>query len=254
MLSVTEAYPQTKFQESRQLKQHRHQLVTGQIPEDQRRQPWKLIQSAHKREKKRWDHAQAVKAAKGDWQANRQSKENPQHMQWGHRLITKEHWRRQMTKHFEAIFKQQPGQQIREEFAKMRQLLEQRCKETPYKLVEEKELRAIQARWRRKKATGPDRVSNEALSFFPSHNSAASKLIWTLDDTLYKGLSPSRDFQDITVLLPKTAQPSTWKDTRPITLSNTIDSCFIFSSIPRFFDKLNQTTTQNTEQQPRLLS
>ena len=51
--TITEAYPKAKFQESRQLKQHRHKLTTGQIPQDQTRQRWKLIQAAHKREGRR---------------------------------------------------------------------------------------------------------------------------------------------------------------------------------------------------------
>ena len=221
--NITEAYPKAKFQESKQLKQHRHKLTSGQIPADQARQHWKLIQAAHKREKKKWDHTQAVKAARGDWQAYRQNKDKPQQMQWGHRLITSAAWQSQLTQHFEAIFKQQPPDQVASEFARMRQLLNARCKLCPYKPVEEEEIRAIQEKWRRKKATGPDRVSNEALDFFMSHKEAASKLIWVLDDALYKGNSPSSGYQDITVLLPKTAQPASWKDTRPITLSNTVD-------------------------------
>ena len=144
-------------------------------------------------------------------------------MQWGHRLITSTAWQSQLTQHFEAIFKQQPPDQVASEFARMRQLLNKRCKTCPYKPVQEEEIRAIQEKWRRKKATGPDRVSNEALEFFMSHKEATSKLIWVLDDALYKGNSPSSGYQDITVLLPKTAQPISWKDTRPITLSNTVD-------------------------------
>ena len=105
----------------------------------------------------------------------------------------------------------------------MRQLLNTRCKASPYTPVQEAEVRAIQAKWKRKKATGPDQVSDEALDFFMTHNEAASKLIWVLDDALYKGNSPSSGLTDITVLLPKTAQPTSWKDTRPITLSNTVD-------------------------------
>ena len=61
------------------------------------------------------------------------------------------------------------------------------------------------------------------LQLFLSQQDMASKLIWVLDDALYKGSSPSQGHQGITVLLPKTAQPPCWKDTRPIALSNTID-------------------------------
>ena len=64
-MQVTEAYPKQRFQESNQLRQHRHKLVTAQIPHGQQRQHWKLIQAAHKREKKRWDHTQAIKAGIG---------------------------------------------------------------------------------------------------------------------------------------------------------------------------------------------
>ena len=222
-MQVTEPYPKQRFQESGRLKQHRHKLVSGQIPQDQQRQHWKLIQAAHKREKKRWDHAQAIKAATGDWQAYRQSTQKPQQTQWGHKLILNQEWENHMVAHFQSIFKQQPSQQVDAEIRAMRRLLEQRCKETPYKLVQEQEVRDIQAKWRSKKATGPDRVSNEALGFFLSHPDTASKLIWTLDDAIYKGRSPTHDLPDITVLLPKTDHPTQWKDTRPITLSNTID-------------------------------
>ena len=86
--NITEAYPKAKFQESKQLKEHRRKLSAGQIPAGQIRQRWKLIQAAHKREKRKWDHAQAVRATQGDWQAYKQSKDKPQQMQWGHRLIT----------------------------------------------------------------------------------------------------------------------------------------------------------------------
>ena len=222
-MRVTEAYPKQRFQESSQLRQHRHKLVTGQIPRDQQRQHWKLIQAAHKREKKRWDHAQAIKAAKGDWQAYRQSKQQPQQMQWGHKLILSQDWEANMVAHFQSIFCQQPSQQVNAEINTMREMLEQHCKQAPYTTVQEQELRDIQQKWRRKKATGPDRVSNEALSFFLSNPDTASKLIWTLDDAIYKGQSPTHQLQDITVLLPKTDHPTQWKDTRPITLNNTID-------------------------------
>ena len=221
--NITEAYPKAKFQESKQLKEHRHKLSTGQIPASETRRHWKIIQAAHKREKRRWDHTQAVRATQGDWQAYKQSKDKPQQMQWGHRLITATAWQQQLRTHFEDIFKQQPPDQVASEFARMRQLLTVRCKHTPYKRVEQGEIQAIQEKWKRKKATGPDRVSNEAIQLFTSHTEATSKLIWVLDDSLYKGNSPSRGFQDITVLLPKTIQPTSWKDTRPITLSNTID-------------------------------
>ena len=221
--NITEAYPKAKFQESKKLKEHRHKLSTGQIPAGEIRQHWKITQAAHKREKRKWDHTQAVRATQGDWQAYKQSKDKPQQMQWGHRLITTTSWQQHLTTHFEDIFKQQPPDQVASEFARMRQLLNIRCKLSPYKPVEQEEIRAIQEKWKRKKATGPDRVSNEALEFFMSHSAAASKLIWVLDDSLYKGNSSSRGFQDITVLLPKTTQPTSWKDTRPITLSNTID-------------------------------
>ena len=161
-LSITEAYPKPKFQESKQLKQHRHKMTTGQIPADQRRQHWKLVQAAHKRGRRQWDHAQAAKAAKGDWQAYKQSKSQPQQMQWGRRLITNKDWQQHMTQHLNAIFKQQPDTQVRSEFERMRRLLETRCKETPYNIVEEEELRAIQERWRRKKATADSREAGEA--------------------------------------------------------------------------------------------
>ena len=100
-MQVTEAYPKQRFQESGRLKQHRHKLVSGQIPQDQQRQRWKLTQAAHEREKKRWDHAQAIQAAKGDWQAYRQSMQKPQQMQWGHKLILNQDWEK-IPEHFQA--------------------------------------------------------------------------------------------------------------------------------------------------------
>ena len=67
-------------------------------------------------------------------------------------------------------------------------------------------------------------MSNEArLRFFLARNNIAAKLVWVLDDALYKRQSPSQGYQDITVFLPKLPHPATWTDTRPITLSDTID-------------------------------
>ena len=78
-------------------------------------------------------------------------------------------------------------------------------------------------------------------SNFSCQSDAASKLIWVLDDALYKGNSPSHGFQDITVLLPKTPQPTSWKDTRPITLSNTVDRTMAQLQLHRCNRILQQT-------------
>ena len=235
---IREPYPRQKFQESRQLKNHRSKLISGQIPEADRRQHWKLIQAARKRERKKWDHAIAVKAAKGDWNAYQSSMDKPQQALWGHRLISQQNSQHSMTTHFEAIFRQQPEARVNSEFQRMRQLLTARCKQAPYQAITMQELRDIQDKWRRKKATGPDRVSNEALIFFLGHNDTANKLHWALEDALYKARSPIAALQDITILLPKQAPPAQRKDTRPTTLSNTIDRAMAQLLLHRCYDQL----------------
>ena len=120
----------------------------------------------------------------------------------------------------------------------MRQLLTAPCKQAPYQARTMQELRDIQDKWRRKKATGPDRVSNEALSFFLAHNDTANKLHWALEGALYKARSPTAALQDITILLPKQAPPAQWKDTRPTTLSNAIDRAMAQLLLHRCYDQL----------------
>ena len=93
-----------------------------------------------------------------------------------------------MITHFESIFKQLPEKKAQSEFSRMRGLLDKQCKLSPFQPVTADELSEIQDKWGKKKATG----SNEALRFFLARDVAAAKLVWVLDDALYKGHSPSR--------------------------------------------------------------
>ena len=104
-------------------------------------------------------------------------------------------WEHQMARNFESNFKQQPAKQVQSEFSRVRSLLDRQCKLSPFQPLTVDELNEIQDKWGKKKATGPDRVSNEALLAV-----TATELVWVLDDALYKGHSPSKGHQDITVL------------------------------------------------------
>ena len=68
------------------------------------------------------------------------------------------------------------------EFSRMRGLLDKQRKLSPFQPVTVDELSEIQDKWGKIKATG----SNEALRFFLAHDVAAAKLVWVLDDALYK--------------------------------------------------------------------
>ena len=197
--------PRTQIPGKQAAQESQTQAGVRPNPDGPENQHWKLIQAARKRDRQQWDQAQAVRAAKGDCQAHRQSKDKPQQFLWGQRLLSDSQWEHQMTAHFESICKQQPAKQLQSEFSRMRSLLDRQCKLAPYQPVTVDELNEIQDKWGKKKATGPDRVFNEALRFFLAHDNASAKLVWVLDDAIYKRHSPSHGHQDITVLLATTA-------------------------------------------------
>ena len=78
-----------------------------------------------------------MKAAKGDWQAYKQSKDKPQQLLWRQRLLSNSQWEHHMTTHFESIFKQQPAKQVQSELTRM----DKQCKLAPYHPVEWAELK-----------------------------------------------------------------------------------------------------------------
>ena len=77
-------------------------------------------------------------------------------------------------------------------------------------------------KWKNHKATGPDGIALEALRLLFDHDQWRPRLAELLNDCLYRGEMPPCITTGASVLLPKTARPATWSDTRPITLSSVI--------------------------------
>ena len=79
-----------------------------------------------------------------------------------------------------------------------------------------------QAKWPRRKAAGPDGIVHEALFFLMQNDMWAHRILYILNDAMYRGTLPELLEKGVTILLPKTPTPATWSDTRPITISSSM--------------------------------
>ena len=82
---------------------------------------------------------------------------------WKHRLVDDPAWQSKLKLHFEGIFAKVPRQQNAARIDVTRQALARLCKQTPWRLLDETELRLATVPWKRGKSTGPNNVSRELL-------------------------------------------------------------------------------------------
>ena len=89
-----------------------------------------------------------------------------------------------------------------------------------------KEFHNVTWTWGKHKSAGPGGVSYEALRALIAHDAKWKlRLLDVFSDALYMAHLPSSS-ASLTVLLAKTLQPSTWGQTRPITLSSVMLKVF----------------------------
>ena len=99
----------------------------------------------------------------------------------------------------------------------LRERLEWGCKNTAWLPFTQDELKAVSARWKNNKSTGPDQIAHEALRILKQRPVWEHRLLEMLNDALYTGRLPAAVEKG-----PKEGTPQHWGDTRPITLSSAI--------------------------------
>ena len=210
-----------KFRESRELKGLRRQAKILP-PGAPCRDAWKTISRQLRQERKSWQAEMAKRAGSHDWNALRSLKAKSSKTNWAAALLDDPQWENQLRTHMSSIFCKQAPDCTRAAMQSMREEATCLCKSTPWRPFSEREMRLTMAKWKNHKATGPDGIALEALQLLFEHNTWRPKLAELLNDCLYRGELTPCIATGASVLLPKTARPASWSDTRPITLSSVI--------------------------------
>ena len=96
------------------------------------------------------------------------------------------------------------------------------CKYCKWEPITEFEITMAMHTWSRKKATGPDQISFEALRAMTQDPHWSKRILQMVNDCFYKASFPEELLTGATILLPKVAIPSEWGQTRSITLSSAV--------------------------------
>ncbi|CAE7889846.1 CPK2, partial [Symbiodinium necroappetens] len=210
-----------KFDETKKLKQLRREAQRTP-PGPARRTAWKEVQAMHRQEKKQWHTKLNEAASKQDWRSYRAQKHLLRTREWEHYLLDDANWQGTLKHHFEGIFYKEDPSQVTLQITEMRRELARLCKVTPWHPFTLEELQVTEGRWPRRKAAGPDGIIHEALSQLLRDDTWMHRIVYLINDIFYKGTLPELLEKGVTVLLPKTATPDGWPDTRPITISSAI--------------------------------
>ncbi|CAE7500648.1 pol, partial [Symbiodinium sp. KB8] len=211
----------SKFNESTALKMARKQAHAS--PAQDAREAWKKVNRMRKQELRAWHNNLVVRASQVDWYAYRTLSHLQRREGWHHKLVDEERWRETMRKHFEGIFAKAPKARTAKRLGDTRRALTALCKVTKWKPFTLDDLKVATVKWKSGKSTGPDAITHEILRYLLNDDRWGFRLTNMMNVFLYKGELPEGVLRGITVLLPKTLEdPSSWGDTRPITLSSAI--------------------------------
>ncbi|CAE7458351.1 unnamed protein product [Symbiodinium natans] len=231
------------YTESPELRTARHQAYSLP-PGIERRQAWKCVQKQRKQEHKAWQQSLVEQASRHNWKAMRTLDHLHKTRRWEHCLTDDPEWQRHLQEHMQGVFAKADPTATRTAIGEIHWELTKQCKHTPWRPFTESELRMATATWQPRKSTGPDLISHEALQQMLTTKTWTQSLQEIMDDILYMGQIPPEIAEGITVLLPKTAQPSTWGNTRPITLSSSILKWFAQLLLQRCRGQLTTSTLQ----------
>ena len=210
-----------KFQESRALKALR-KAAKGAPPGPSAREAWKQVSKALQRERKEWQRKLADQAGAMNWNSYRAIKAKASRTNWAEQLLDSDSWEDDLRKHMTTIFAKRSENTTREAMQRMREECTRMCKHQAWRPFTEAEMRITMSKWKRHKATGTDGIALEALQLLFEDPRWQPRIAELLNDSLYRGDMPPWVTEGASVLLPKTAVPQGWSDTRPITLSSAI--------------------------------
>ena len=210
-----------KFTESTALKMARQQA--HKAPPQDARDAWKRVNRMRKQELRAWHGNLVVRASQIDWYAYRTLSHLQRREGWHHKLIDEGDWKQTMVTHFKGIFAKAPKARTARRLGDTRQALTALCKVTRWRPFTLDELKVATVKWKSGKSTGPDAITHEILRYLLNDERWGYRLTHMMSDFLYKGELPEGVLKGITVLLPKTVEdPTSWGDTRPITLSSSV--------------------------------
>ena len=200
------------WQESEDLKHLRAQAKIA--TSEERRGKWKLVWKVRKQERRAWMQRKVLAAARMNWGELRALGKQTQNKHWEHQLTGQDGWQQQLKKHFEGTFATLPREQVRQAFDQIRHKLRGLCKQTAWVPFQEGDLVAATATWGRRKATGVDEISWEALGALQQDEVWRERLLYLFNDVLYTGKLYGGMGDGVTILLPKVALPLEWGQTR----------------------------------------
>ena len=210
-----------KFRESSDLKKLR-KAAKETAPGPESRKAWKQVEKALKQERKEWQRSLADRAGALQWSAYRAIQQKASRSNWAEHLLDDPDWDDALAKHMSSIFAQRPPAATAAAMRDMRTEASGLCKICPWRPFSESEMRITMAKWKRHKATGTDGIALEALQLLFEDSYWRPRIAELLNDSLYRGDIPPWVSEGASVLLPKTAVPKGWADTRPITLSSAV--------------------------------
>ncbi|CAE7382151.1 unnamed protein product, partial [Symbiodinium sp. CCMP2592] len=192
-------------------------------PAHQAREAWKAVTRLRQQEVRAWHKHLVNKASQANWRAKRAFDMTQARTGWHHHLVDAEGWQEKLVGHFASIFAKAPAERTARNIADTRRALTLLCKHTPWRPFTGEDLRFATRTWKRGKAAGPDSITHELLWLLLQEPQWEWRILHMMNDFLYKGAIPESVLRGVTVLLPKTiADPVSWGDTRPITLSSSL--------------------------------
>ena len=210
-----------QFRESSTLRQARRRAQ--QAPQHAARDLWKQVAKLRKKEFRQWHGGLVAAASQSHWGAYRTLNHYHARVGWQHGLTDDPQWKMHLRDHFSSIFAKAPAARTRRRLGDTRQALTRLCKHQPWRPFTGDELQLATRTWKNGKAAGPDGVTHEILRLIMQQEVWAGRVLHMLNDFLYKGELPPPVLQGATILLLKTqGDPTTWSDTRPITLSSAV--------------------------------
>ena len=122
---------------------------------------------------------------------------------------------------FEPVFYHADATQVREIEMGIWEEVREACT-GGFREVTVTELLEVSRAWKPGKTSGPNGVTYEALRAILEHEPWGAWLAGMFSRVLHAGVLPREWARSLTVLLPKTAQPGGWRETRPIMLLSVV--------------------------------
>ena len=127
-----------------------------------------------------------------------------------------------LSAHMKSIFHRGDPRATRATMRAMHDDLSLACKYCKWEPITEFEITVAMRTWSRKKATGSEQISFEALRAMTQDPHWSKRILQMVNDCFYKASFPEELLTGATILLPKVAIPSEWGQTRSITLSSAV--------------------------------